>query len=338
MKNKHHVVVETQRLKYEFDIRRNITVIQGDSATGKTTLVELLGTYSRFGKESGIILQSDVPCVVFGGDAGLWKAVLEAYQESIIFIDEDYPFIFSGDFAELIRGSSNYYVLITRQPLYNLPYSVQEIYGIRTTGKYHYPEKIYHEFYRIYNDTRSASGKDALVLVEDSKSGYQFFSKECKQGECLSVEGNSQFVGRIENAAPDKKVVVIADGAAFGAYIANVTAIAKSRKDVMMFFPESFEWLILKSGIIEIKDLENILAEPERFIESSEFFSWERYFTELLTAATADDSIKRYDKSQLKPFYFEGKNKEAIIAVLPDEIRGIMEDEDNSTKGIKGLG
>jgi len=324
MKNKHHVVVESKRLKYEFDIKRNITVIQGDSASGKTTLLDLLGTHSRFGKESGISLQSDVPCVVFGGDAGLWKIILEAYQDSIVFIDEDYQFIYSKDFAELVQASSNYFVLITRQPLYNLPYSVQEIYGIRTTGKYHYPEQVYHEFYRIYNDSNEALDKEVLLLVEDSKSGYQFFSKACKQGECVSVEGNSQFVGRIEDAEENKKVIVIADGAAFGAYVAKVTAIAKSRKDVMLYFPESFEWLILKSGVIGIKDLDAILAEPEKYIESKEFFSWERYFTDLLITATADDSIKKYDKSQLKPYYIEGKNKDAIIAVLPEELRKIM--------------
>lgn len=324
MKNKHHVVVETQRLKYEFDIKRNITVIQGDSATGKTTLVELLATYSRFGKESGISLQSDVPCVVFGGDAGIWKSVLEAYQDSIVFIDEDYSFIYSRDFAELIQQSSNYYVLITRQPLYNLPYSVQEIYGIRTTGKYHYPEKIFHEFYRIYRDTEVSLDQEVLVMVEDAKSGYQFFSKSCKHGECVSVEGNSQFVGCIENAADDKKVVVIADGAAFGAYVAKVTAIAESRKDVMLYFPESFEWLILKSGIIGIKDLDTILAEPEKYIESNRFFSWERYFTDLLITATSGDSIRKYEKSQLKSFYLEGRNKDAILGVLPEELKKIF--------------
>ena len=324
MKNKHHVVVESKRLKYEFDIKRNITVIQGDSASGKTTLLDLLGTHSRFGKESGISLQSDVPCVVFGGDAGLWKTILEAYQDSIVFIDEDYQFIYSKNFAELVQASSNYFVLVTRQPLYNLPYSVQEIYGIRTTGKYHYPEQVYHEFYRIYNDSNEALDKEVLLLVEDSKSGYQFFSKACKQGECVSVEGNSQFVGRIEDAEENKKVIVIADGAAFGAYVAKVTTIAKSRKDVMLYFPESFEWLILKSGVIGIKDLDAILAEPEKYIESKEFFSWERYFTDLLITATADDSIKKYDKSQLKPYYIEGKNKDAIIAVLPEELRKIM--------------
>lgn len=324
MKNKHHVVVESKRLKYEFDIKRNITVIQGDSASGKTTLLDLLGTHSRFGKESGISVQSDVPCVVFSGDAGLWKTILEAYQDSIVFIDEDYQFIYSKDFAQLVQASSNYFVLITRQPLYNLPYSVKEIYGIRTTGKYHYPEQVYHEFYRIYNDSNEVLDKEVLVLVEDSKSGYQFFSKACKRGECVSVEGNSQFVGRIENAEENKKVVVIADGAAFGAYVAKVTTIAKSRKDVMLYFPESFEWLILKSGVIGIKDLDAILAAPEKYIESREFLSWERYFTDLLIKATADDSIKKYDKSQLKPYYIEGKNKDAIIAVVPEELRKIM--------------
>ena len=287
MKNKHHIIVETERLKYEFDIRRNITVIQGDSATGKTTLVQLLETYSRYGKDSGVRLQSDVPCVVFGGDTSLWKVAMETYQGSIVFIDEDYSFIYSKEFADVIQDTSNYYVLITRQPLYNLPYSVKEIYGIRTTGKYHYPEKIYNEFYRIYEDTDEKSSKDVIVMVEDSKSGYQFFSSVCKKDACISVDGNSNFVSKIENADKDKQVVVIADGAAFGAYIAKVMAIAKSRKDVTMYFPESFEWVILKSGIINIKDIDSILAEPERYIESRDFFSWERYFTQ----------CKRYYKS-----------------------------------------
>ncbi len=35
MKGKHHIIIETGNIKYEFDIKRNITVVQGDSATGK---------------------------------------------------------------------------------------------------------------------------------------------------------------------------------------------------------------------------------------------------------------------------------------------------------------
>ena len=46
--------------------------------------------------------------------------------------------------------------------------------------------------------------------------------------------------------------------------------------------PESFEWLVLSSGLIEGKDIENMLEEPEKYIDSKEYFSWERYFTKVL--------------------------------------------------------
>lgn len=41
MKGKHKIVVSTKRLKYEFELHRNLTIIRGDSATGKTTLKEM---------------------------------------------------------------------------------------------------------------------------------------------------------------------------------------------------------------------------------------------------------------------------------------------------------
>ena len=42
MKGKHKIVVSTKRLKYEFELHRNLTIIRGDSATGKTTLVDMV--------------------------------------------------------------------------------------------------------------------------------------------------------------------------------------------------------------------------------------------------------------------------------------------------------
>ena len=40
MKGKYSILVQNNRLRYEFTIYRNITIIRGDSATGKTTLLE----------------------------------------------------------------------------------------------------------------------------------------------------------------------------------------------------------------------------------------------------------------------------------------------------------
>ena len=42
MRGKHRIVIKNNRLHYEFEIKRNITIIQGNSATGKTTLINML--------------------------------------------------------------------------------------------------------------------------------------------------------------------------------------------------------------------------------------------------------------------------------------------------------
>lgn len=47
MKGKHRVVVSTKRLKYDFELRRNLTIIRGDSATGKTTLIDMIQDYVK---------------------------------------------------------------------------------------------------------------------------------------------------------------------------------------------------------------------------------------------------------------------------------------------------
>ena len=50
----------------------------------------------------------------------------------------------------------------------------------------------------------------------------------------------------------------------------------------------------------------------EEYIESSEFFSWERYFTKLLFEQTKGTYLK-YKKSRLNKFYLHEKNKDTIL-------------------------
>lgn len=54
---------------------------------------------------------------------------------------------------------------MSRESLPALPYSVEEIYGIRTSGKYGTLKQIYHEFYRIYNldETKGEIEPEALL-------------------------------------------------------------------------------------------------------------------------------------------------------------------------------
>jgi hypothetical protein len=326
MKGRHHIVLETANLKYEFDIKRNITVIQGDSATGKTTLIDIMDEYVRRGSNRGIRLQSDVPCEVYVGTEERWKYELEGMQGSIVFFDEDYRFIYSHEFAEYIQTADNYFVFITRKPLKNLPYSINEIYGIKTSGKYHFPEQVYHEFYPIYRDQSNGHGNQAelMVLIEDKESGYQFFNKVLSAVNVVSAEGNSKIQAKMIETDGESSLLIIADGAALGPYIDGIVKYAGFRKSVALYFPESFEWMILKSGVLEDRGIDEILSHPEDYIDSREYISWERFFTALLRECTVDDRYKQYNKSDIPEFYTQGKNADRILSVMPEEIRELL--------------
>ena len=216
MKGKHRIIVSTKRLKYDFEIRRNLTVIRGDSATGKTTLVDMIREYVNNPSGTPVELTCDKKCYVLEGS--LWKEQLSAMQDSIVFIDEGNEFIKTVEFADTIQKTDNYYVIVSRESLPSLPYSVEEIYGIRTSGKYGTLKPCYHEFYRIYGaQTLKKDIKPEVVITEDSNSGYQFFNSVCRQQQlkCETMNGKSN-VFHYLNMHKNERILVIADGAAFG--------------------------------------------------------------------------------------------------------------------------
>lgn len=90
MKGKYHIVVQNNRLRYEMDIRRNITIIRGDSATGKTKLINLLEQAAAFGESSGVEVLCERPCRTLGGND--WNLVLPNIHEQILFVDEENKF------------------------------------------------------------------------------------------------------------------------------------------------------------------------------------------------------------------------------------------------------
>lgn len=42
MRGIHRVIIQNKRIRYDFELRRNLTIIRGDSATGKTTLIDMI--------------------------------------------------------------------------------------------------------------------------------------------------------------------------------------------------------------------------------------------------------------------------------------------------------
>lgn len=315
MKGKYDIVVQNKRLRYELHIRRNITIIRGDSATGKTTLLNLLEQAADFGESSGVEVICERPCRTLGGKD--WNIVLPNLHEQIIFLDEENKFVKSQEFAEAVKASDNYFVIVTRENLQNIPYSVDEIYGIHTSGKYHDLKRTYNELYRIYStETFSGKQKPENIVVEDSHSGYEFFQAVCADNgiACISAGGKSNLKAAVSKLGKES-VLVIADGAAIGAEMNELYQLMRYKPAVKCYLPESFEWLVLRSGMIDGKAVQDILKHPEDFIESRKYFSWERFFTALLVKYT-QDSYLRYSKSHLNEAYLQDKIKKAILNVI----------------------
>ena len=199
MKGRHKVIVQNNRLHYEFEVKRNITIILGDSATGKTTLIDMLRQNMDLGSDSGVDVICDVPCAVLEGRN--WQAILGNYSQTIVFIDEGNAFVATEAFASAVKASDNYFVLITRENLYNLPYSVEEIYGLHSSGKYQNTRRVYQELYRIYTKPAGHFWKPDKLLVEDSNSGYEFFEavSKGKSIACLSAGGKSNLYKHLQS-------------------------------------------------------------------------------------------------------------------------------------------
>ncbi len=323
MRGSYDIVVSVARVQFKLTLARNITVVKGKSATGKTTLIELIGEYENDGPASGVMLSSPKPCVVLSGRD--WLSKLESTHGSFVFIDEGNAFVRSYEFAAAAKASDNYYVIATRDALPGLPYSVEEVYElVNTTSRYPGVRKFYSQTRRMYAELPHIE-RPQTVIVEDSNSGFEFYQALCEKSgiRCLSANGKAKVFSTLL-ACQDSHILVIADGAAFGPEMELVYDLA-SRKGAGLFLPESFEWVVLSSGVIKDSEVERVLANPADYIESRENFSWETFFTKELVSRTAGTYLE-YHKQKLNEHYLDAKPFRAIAAqVEPSGIAQVIE-------------
>ena len=320
MKGIQRVSVSNRDAKFDFELHRNITIVRGDSGTGKTTLYTMIADYTRLGEASGVNISSDKKCAALVDMD--WKNQLESLSDSIVFIDEGSDFISGDDFARIAKQSDNYYVIFNREGLYCLPYSVEEIYEIRTSGKYHKFVRMFKsdKKHTVYTERRPAVKKPVRILTEDSNAGFQFFERYCQTHDidCESANSKSAIFQWLKNHSGEN-VFIIADGAAFGSEIDRVMKLSEVQAGkVIICLPESFEWLILKSGVIHTMEsgrIEAILASPSDYIESREYFSWENFFAAYLAKLTQNTPFQ-YSKARINSVYLDENNMIKIISEI----------------------
>lgn len=317
MVGKYDIEISNNKVHYFLTVKRNITILKGNSATGKTELIRLISEYEANGNSSGISLKCDKKCSVLTNIA--WELRLSSMSQTIIFIDETADFIKTKRFAELVKGSDNYFVIVTRDDLSQLPYSIDEIYGltnVSSTSKYKAYKKVYNEMYKLYNLNPTQRVNPELVITEDSNSGYQCFSHIFQN--CVSANGKSNIYANIRMQS-DKRILVIVDGAAFGPEIGKIMSyLAVNDNSCVLYAPESFEYILLSSELLDVP--KDVLNETYNHADSKEFASWEEYYTRYLIDASGQ-TIYKYSKTQLNKNYLGNKALEKIKQVLPEQIQ-----------------
>ena len=73
------------------------------------------------------------------------------------------------------------------------------------------------------------------------------------------------------------------------------------------------------------REISDLLNHPEDYIDSTVYFTWERFFTDILEKETADNNITRYSKSKINEYYISERNIRKVLEILPKEIQSFLE-------------
>ena len=322
MRGSYNLKLESKKLSFQITIQRNITIIRGDSGTGKSTLINMLINAKR--EYSPYTVECNVDYHAFNSN-NFSAFDYTKCSNSIVFIDEDVNILKTPEFASIVKKSDCYYVLITREKLQNLPYSCNAVYELYTESSKQKVAK-HLTFTRMYYDFVNAKDskvydKITHIVTEDSNSGAQFFTATANANKivCTAAGGNSNIAKHIEDELTGMNtgsMLAIVDGAALGPYYDDIEKLIHMYRNLVVYLPESFEYILLKSKLFSTSNISEIITRPYNYIESQDYFSWERFFTALLQEVSKGTEYE-YSKHILKKAYLSKYARDCILAVLP---------------------
>lgn len=270
--------ISTKRLVYEFEIFGKYNILRGDSGKGKTTLYNLAEIYSD--KHELVQVQSDVPLLACPTGIAAARAILTATEGALFIIDENNGILNEPDVASIFKNSRNYFLVITRDNLDYIPVSVENVWNIKESGKYHWFQPVY--MVKNERDFR----KPEIVITEDAGSGLKFF-KEFFALTVESAKSKSKIVSKLSSLY-QKDILAVFDAAGFGFQIETFLEFCKrTSKNISILDWYSFEWYILTTPQF------NVILTPKDM--TYEYESLEQRATEILTENT------RYSKRSMHP-------------------------------------
>lgn len=290
----HNIRVRTNKVEYNLDIKRNVTVIKGNSGTGKSTLVEMINLEKTIGKASGVFIKCDVPITIIDRRSD-WKSTLSNNKPEILLVDEGQDIVNDKKFVDLFYKSGKYIIIISRQKLTYFEYSIDSIVELKEEKKYD-TDVIINKFNKRFKN-KVNNYIPEVIITEDTGSGKILVNKATGI-TTVGAGGKTKILNNIKSEV-EKGIIniyVIVDGAAFGNEIEEIIGLIKyeDTKDIRLYAPESIEYMILNTEIFRNKAgswLKERLEHTYDFIDYTRYKTWETYFTDILK-----DIVRKYFK------------------------------------------
>ena len=158
--------IKTPYISYEIEFNRKVTIIQGDSGTGKSKIIETRNEMWDTGLGE-IYTSNNIPVTVIGNIPD-WERILDLDEVRLFIIDEDCSFILSNRFADIVNKSRSYFIIISRDPLKKLNYSYEDIYEMKNSGKFNRTVRKYNDEDMYYK-----------ILEEETNNTPALYTKSC---------------------------------------------------------------------------------------------------------------------------------------------------------------
>lgn len=319
MKGRHIITVISRRASYKLELERKVSVIKGNSGTGKSSLLRLISDYLEYGKKSGIklSLNSNASLGVMTNSSA-WGEILSSVHNTVLFIDEDVEYLYRESFQRELWRADCYAVIVSRSGmLRGIPYAILGIYELVTEKR---GDNTATAMYQLYAENNGKNDFE-LVLTEDSNSGYEMakYAFASDNTKVVSAGGNSSVLPVLKKTGQSPgRLCAIADGAAFGAYIEPVLKYAELRGNMRVSAPESFEYILLNFSDVKkyLSADDGELLQTYDYCEGTEYSTWEQYYENLLGKITSEHFDFKYNKKNLNPRFRNKKCAKEYIDLI----------------------
>lgn len=269
------VTFKCMGVRYDLVLRGRLTIVVGDTASGKTRLSRLV----QLSMADSTLAELAGARSIEAADDTSWLPVLEGDAE-IVVVDEDALSKYHNDVVRVLKNYNHLYIVMGRDLPDELPFGLHSMVCISALSSTHYRTVPYEPTPNLF---RPALGPAPFVYCEDGKSGF-FAAQESYVGTMITAK---PLYGK-DKDIPVASGYLCLDLCGIGARIFYIEALIRDNINLQLCRVQSFEAEALRAQGV---DVDSVLSDTQSY------FNVEDMYTDMLDEYLQARGNKPYNKS-----------------------------------------